>query len=61
MKHIDTAMSDLKAAIAAEIAQAYKPHERVAYTASTLQIEEDEARQLIARGRRIARERVKAA
>lgn len=54
-------MDDLKASIAAEIASVNKRRERVETVAKTLQIEEDEARRLIARGRRIARERERAA
>ncbi len=59
MKTIEASMEDLKAAIAAEIAVNYSPRDRVYSTARTLQIDEDEARELIARGRRIAREKAR--
>ncbi len=59
MKTIEASMEDLKAAIAAEIAIKYPPRDRVYSTARTLQIDEDEARALISRGRRIAREKAK--
>lgn len=50
-------LDDLKARIAAEIAITHKRRERVHVVAGTLQIDEDEARKLIKRGQRIARER----
>jgi hypothetical protein len=52
-------MHDLKAAIAAEIATKFPMKYRVGYVAGTLQIDPDEARELIARGQRIAREKAK--
>lgn len=55
---INIAMHDLKASIAAEIASVNPRKERVSVVASTLQIENDEARTLISRGRRLARQRV---
>jgi hypothetical protein len=59
MKPMHTAMNDLKASIAAEIASVNKRGERAHVVAKTLQIDEDEARSLISRGQRIARERAK--
>ncbi|MBR1230225.1 hypothetical protein JQ600_35610 [Bradyrhizobium sp. AUGA SZCCT0176] len=59
MKAIENAMHDLKASIAAEIASVNKRGERAHVVAKTLQIEEDEARYLISRGRRLAREKAK--
>lgn len=53
-------MRDVKAALASNIAGLLPERERVASIASFMKIEEDEARKLIARGRRIARERVNA-
>lgn len=54
-------MADVKAGIAAEIARIMRPKEKVEAVAKVLQVDEDEARRLIARGRRIARERASAA
>ena len=59
MKTIEASMEDLKAAIAAEIADKFPMKYRVGYVAGTLQIDPAEARELIARGRRIAREKAK--
>lgn len=58
-KTMDASMHDLKAAIAAEIATKFPMKYRVGYVAGTLQIDPDEARELIARGQRIAREKAK--
>lgn len=58
MKSVEVAMEDLKASIAAQLASVYKRRERISAVAETLQIDEDEARALVARGRRLARQRV---
>lgn len=59
MRTIEASMNDLKASIAAEIASVNKRGERTHVVARTLQIDEEEARELISRGRRIAREKSK--
>lgn len=61
MKVNEARMEDVKAGIAHEVAKALPKSERVASVKGLLQCDEDEARRLIARGRRIARERVNAA
>jgi hypothetical protein len=59
MKTIDASMNDLKAAIAAEIARQFPVGQRIKSVVGALQIEPDEARALISRGRRIARQKSK--
>ncbi len=56
MKHIDHQKRDIKAALANNVASMLPKAERVASVKGLLQCEEEEARYLIARGRRIARE-----
>lgn len=58
MRTETAALEDLKAAIAAEIASTIKRKDRVETVAGTLQIGPDEARKLIKRGQRIARDRL---
>lgn len=53
----DTKMRDVKAGIANEVAMMLPKSERVASVKGLLQCDEDEARELIARGRRLAREK----
>jgi hypothetical protein len=55
----DNKMRDVKAGIANEVARMLPKAERVASVKGLLQCDEDEARELIARGRRIAREKAK--
>ncbi len=55
----DTKMRDVKAAIANNVASMLPKAERVASVKGLLQCDEDEARALISRGRRIAREKAK--
>lgn len=58
MKHVDEAsLRDIKASIALGIAEILPPDERVAAVVGTLHVDETEARLLISRGRRIAREK----
>lgn len=60
MKQVtDSRMRDVKAAIANNVAAMLPKAERVASVKGRLQCDEDEARELIARGRRIAREKAK--
>jgi hypothetical protein len=54
-------MRDVKAGIALEIAKMLPKKERVAAVKGTLRCDEEEARFLIARGRRIAKLKVQAA
>ena len=51
----DTKMRDVKAAIAINIARMLPKSDRVASVKGLLRCDEDEARELIARGRRLAR------
>lgn len=58
MKQVDEArMHDIKAAMAAEIASLCDRGEKVASVAGTLRVDGDEARRLMARGRRLARQK----
>jgi len=57
MKPIDSNSRDIKAVIAAGIADLCDPAERVEAVAGTLRVDPVEARLLISRGRRLARER----
>jgi hypothetical protein len=60
MKHItDTKKRDDKAALANNVASMLPKSDRVASVKGLLQCDEDEARELIARGRRMAREKAK--
>lgn len=55
----DTKMRDVKAAIANNVARMLPKADRVASVKGLLQCDEHEARELIARGARIAREKAK--
>ncbi len=58
MKQVnESKMRDVKAAIAVGAADVLPEKERVPSVAALLQCDEDEARALISRGRRIAREK----
>ena len=58
MKQVDEArMRDVKAGIAVGAAELCSKQERVPFVAAFLQCEEAEARALIARGRRLARQK----
>lgn len=58
MKPVDEAsLRDIKASIALGIAEILPPEERVAAVVGTLRVDETEARLLISRGRRIARDK----
>lgn len=60
MKHVtDAKMRDVKAALANEVANLVPKSDRVASVKGLLRCDEDEARELIARGRRIAREKAR--
>jgi hypothetical protein len=60
MKQVaDNRMRDVKAGIANEVARMLPKSERVASVKGLLQCDEDEARALISRGRRIAREKAR--
>lgn len=62
MKQVgESSMRDVKAGIAVEIADLLKPHERVEAVCGTLRVDEIEARLLISRGRRLRREKERAA
>lgn len=62
MKQVSEAkMDNVKAALAWKVADLLPREERVASICSFMKVNEDEARRLIARGRRIARERERAA
>jgi hypothetical protein len=56
-KPIDSSLRDIKAGIAAGIADLLPPGERVEAVVATLRVDEIEARLLISRGRRLMRER----
>ena len=60
MKQVqDSRMRDVKAAIANNVASMLPKSERVASVKGLLRCDEDEAKELIARGRRIAREKAR--
>lgn len=60
MKQVtDAKMRDVKAALANEVARLVPKSDRVASVKGLLRCDEDEARALISRGRRIAREKAK--
>lgn len=55
----DEKMRDVKAGIALEIAKILPKADRIAAVKGTLRVDDDEARELISRGRRITREKAK--
>lgn len=55
----DAKMRDVKAAIANNVASMLPKAERIASVKGLLRCDDEEARELIARGRRIAREKAK--
>lgn len=58
MKQVDEArMTDIKAAMAAEIANLCDRGEKIAGVAGTLRVDSDEARRLIGHGHRLARQK----
>lgn len=60
MKQVpDAKMRDVKAALANEVAKLVPKSDRIASVKGLLRCDEDEARYLISRGRRIAREKAK--
>lgn len=62
MKQVkESEMRDVKAFIAVGIADMLKPEERVEAVCGTLRVDEIEARLLISRGRRLRREKERAA
>jgi hypothetical protein len=56
MRQIDNSKRDIKAGIANAVASRLPKSERVASVKGLLQCDEEEARALISRGRRLARE-----